>query len=110
MTTKAKLNVESVLEEAFRAATEASLNKEKVVTSWYPCGFAWVTVKPAHCKTAKKIVEMGWGRKSYEGGVMVWNPSRHITQNIDIKYAGAIAFAEVLNSYGIKAVADCRMD
>ena len=105
-----KPNVDSIIDEALLAAHEASIKAEGEFINWYPCGFAWVTIKPAHSKLAKRLIERDIGHKGYDVGVSVWNPSRHHTQNMDIKYAGAIAFAEVLQKYGVKAVADCRMD
>jgi hypothetical protein len=32
------------------------------------------------------------------------------TQDMDAKYAGAVAYAEVLRKYGIDATAGCRLD
>lgn len=107
---KVKFDIDTVIDEAFAAAEIASLEKEKTITEWYPCGFAWVDIKPAHSKFAKRMLERGLAKRGYEVGISVWNPSRHYTQNMYIKYAGAIAFADVLKGYGIKAVADCRMD
>jgi hypothetical protein len=49
-------------------------------------------------------------RKSYNGGLDLWNPGGSFTQSMDIKEAGAEAYAEVLRQSGIKAYACSRAD
>lgn len=101
-----------ILTEAFSKARETA---EKAVQAnpgqWYPCGFAWVRIRPARGKMVNYMKSINVGRTDeYDGGYVIHNPSTHTTQWMDAKYDGAKAFAEVLRSYGIKAHAECRMD
>jgi len=74
------------------------------------CGFAWVIVKGARGKQATALKNIGF-RKRYDGpGLSLWNPSGSMTQDMDAKYAGAEACAEVLRKIGYEAYADCRLD
>lgn len=102
---------------AARAAGESALNE------WYggedrgACGFAWVTVYPAHKgntrlgrEERKALRGMGlepdWTGKTFQ----LWNPSGLHCQNIDALAAGARAAAAVLNAHGFKASAGSRLD
>ncbi len=101
----------TILLEAQTAAIEATtkmINDNPGV--WYPCGFAWVNIKPARGPFVNYLKGQSIGSLAYGGGWQIWNPSNHSTQWMDAKKAGADAFAAVLNKYGIKAYADCRMD
>jgi hypothetical protein len=40
----------------------------------------------------------------------LWNPSEIYVQNMDTKYAGAVAAANVLKEAGFNASAGCRLD
>lgn len=98
--------------EAVIAAAEAA---NKMITEngeqWYPCGFAWVKIKPARGRFVSMLKDMNIGRTdTFGGGYSIWNPSGHHTQWMDAKYAGAKAFAEVLKKNGIQATACERMD
>jgi hypothetical protein len=104
-------SIETLVEQA----SEAALLAEQAYRAVYgepmwPCGFAWVTVKPANCKVAKYLVGKGMARKAHTGGVTVWNPVGSFTQNMDIKEAGSRAFADVLKQHGINAYSESRMD
>jgi len=81
------------------------------------CGFAWVTVYPEHKgntragKAERKILEaMGfrkdWTGKAYE----LWNPTGYMGQSMDVKEAGAQAYAEVLRAHGFTAYMGSRAD
>ena len=78
---------------------------------WYPCGFAWVTVYGVKLNTreGKEFKALGF-RKAYEGGIELWNPARHGAQNVDVKEAGARAYADVLRASGYQAYAGSRLD
>ena len=101
-----------IIVKAFDAAKKAAL---AAVASnpdcWYPCGFAWVRIKPARGKFVNYLKSINEGRTDeFAGGYVIYNPSTHTTQWMDAKYEGAKAFAEVLRAHGIKAQAECRMD
>ena len=83
----------------------------------YACGFAWVTIYPAHKGNTKLGkaeratlrdlgFELDWTGKSFQ----LWNPSQHPCQNVDTKEAGARAAAIVLKQHGFKASAGSRLD
>jgi len=104
--------IKDTIEQAFQAAKDAT---EKMITenpeTWYPCGFAWVRIKPARGTFVKALKEMKRGHTDeYEGGFVVYNPSGNHTQWMDAKFAGACAFADVLKSAGVKCYAQARMD
>lgn len=73
-----------------------------------PCGFAYVTIKPANSRFAKFMVVNGLARKAYGGGVTM--SVRDYNQSLQKKEAYAYAFAKVLQDNGIKAYAESRMD
>lgn len=100
--------------EAIKAAREAATKffKERLNgVDQYACGFAWVKIPNVKLSTkvGKEIAKSGFS-KSYTGGVELWNPSGMSVQNIDVKEAGADAYAAVLRSYGINAYAQSRLD
>lgn len=104
--------IKKLVEEAFNKAAEAT---NKIVLEnpgiWYPCGFAWVRLKPARSKLAQYLKDAGLGQTdSYAGGIVVYNPSRNSTQWMDAKVAGAVAFANHLRAAGFNAIAESRID
>lgn len=91
-----------------RMATEKYLDENP---HWYPCGFAWVRIRPARGKFVAYLKEQKLGSiDSYEGGFVVYNPSNNPTQAMHAKLAGAQAFADFLCANGIKAHAESRVD
>lgn len=100
-----------ILEEAILAAT---ISAQKVISEnpdqFYPCGFAWVTIKPARGKFVNFLKHVKIGRSGDYGGYCVSNPSKVSTQWMNPKFQGAVAFASVLNKYGIYAIAQQRID
>lgn len=81
------------------------------------CGFAWVTVYPEHKGNTRAgkaeravLAQMGfrkdWTGKAYE----LWNPTGYAGQSMDVKEAGAQAYAEVLRGAGFKAYMGSRAD
>lgn len=83
-----------------------------------PCGFAWVTIKPANSRLAKAMERYFAGgkngggnarRDSYEGGMMLW--VWEFNQSMVRKEAYARAFANVLREAGAERVyAGSRID
>lgn len=73
-----------------------------------PCGFAWVTIRPARGPLVSYLKAQGIGRNGYGGG---WRVSIHEwNQSITRKEAHAHALAEVLRAAGVDAYADSRLD
>ena len=60
-------------------------------------------------KIGKEFAKVGF-RKSYSGGIELWNPSKSNVQNVDIKEKGAQAYADVLKAAGFEAYAGSRLD
>ena len=103
-------NIESIHNTAVAAAERAEADfRAKHGEPGY-CGFAWVKVsEKASTKLGRALKTVGF-RKSYSGGLDLWNPGGSFTQSMDIKEAGAEAYAEVLRKFGINASACSRAD
>lgn len=90
-----------ILREAQQAAAEAThqhllSNPEQ----WYPCGFAWVKIRPARGRFVQACKDQGVGSvDTYEGGYIIYNPSENSTQWMEAKEMGAAAFAQVLRRH-----------
>ena len=85
-----------------------------VKQSWFvadgPCGFAWVTVRPANSSFAlwlKKFHGSDW-KTVYGGGIQLWVSA--FNQSMQKKEAYAAAYAGILQMHGINAYAGSRMD
>jgi len=99
------------LQEAQDAALKAANAHMELVKTEYPCGFAWVNIKPARGPWVAYMKRAGIGRRDeFYGGWTIWNPSKHTTQNMDAKEAGAEAFAASLKKYGLNCNVRTRMD
>jgi hypothetical protein len=110
MTTYTLEQVQEIHAEATIAAQQAEeLFRAKHGEPGY-CGFAWVNVPiKASTKLGRALKEVGF-RKSYYGGLDLWNPGGSFTQSMDIKEHGAIAYARTLVKYGIDAHMSSRPD
>ena len=76
------------------------------------CGFAWVEVHgvKGNTKLGKSLIAAGF-RKSYRGGLELWNPSGMPVQNVDTLEEGARAAAVFLRQMlGVEAYAGSRLD
>jgi hypothetical protein len=93
------LIVEAAHAKALAAAQEASqafADRHMAGQDGGPCGFAWVNVHRvrSNSKMGKALTEVGF-RKSYEGGLQLWNrwwPG----QSVDAAEHGAVAYAATL--------------
>ena len=103
-------NIESIHNTALQAAVQAELEfRAKHGEPGY-CGFAWVNVPvKASTKLGRALKAVGF-RKSYSGGLDLWNPGGSFTQSMDIKETGAQAYAETLRKFGINAYMSSRAD
>lgn len=102
--------LEMIVAEAFNAAKQAETAFVLAHGEPMYCGFAWVNITPGNCNLANYLKKQGLARKSYYGGVDVWNPGKNNTQSMDVKEAGAAAYADVLRKYGFKACMMSRAD
>ena len=101
-----------IILNAFEAAKSAT-NNHIVQHGEYPlgCGFAWVVARVRGNSKDGKTLKMYGFQKRYSGsGLMLWNPSQCMTQDMEAKYEGAKAFAKILRDAGIDAQAECRLD
>lgn len=105
-----KQDLNAIIEQAFDAAREASADHFRKYGDRDCCGFAWVNIKPGTSAIARELKKRGDARKSYYGGVDVWDPGKTMSQNMGAKEAGAQAFAKVLQDAGYKAYMMSRMD
>jgi hypothetical protein len=78
------------------------------------CGFASVVIKPARGPLVTLFKQRGVGRKSYYSGwdVASWEfaPSIRRDQSYERACAAAAGAVKVLQSYGINAYVDARID
>jgi hypothetical protein len=103
-------NIESVHNTATEAARKAEADFVAKHGEMAYCGFAWVNVPvKASTKLGRALKEVGF-RKSYHGGLDLWNPGGSFTQSMDIKEHGAVAYARTLVQYGIDAHMSSRAD
>jgi len=103
--------VEGARQEAHRAATKF-FQEQLGGRDQMCCGFAWVTVYGVrgNTKLGQALKAAGF-RKSYEGGLQLWNPSGLLVQNVDTLEEGARAAALFLkDTLGVEALAGSRLD
>jgi len=108
---QAELDIYNEAQAAAAKATQAYLNANPGV--WYPCGFAWVKIRPARGRFVAMCKDRDIGRTDdYEGGFMIYNPSENATQWMDAKEVGCNAFIDVLKKYypTMRAYAKTRID
>lgn len=76
------------------------------------CGFAWVevAVERTNSKQAKELLAAGFRKDHKPRTLSMWNPGELPVQNIDIKEAGAYAYAAYLSALGLRAYAGSRLD
>ncbi len=101
------------------ACNEAAIQARTAAKAFYDthgehdaCGFAWVDVYGvrSNSRLGKTLQSFGF-RKDYSGSLQLWNPSGSATQSVNIKEAGAEAYAKVITEkLGIKAYAGSRLD
>lgn len=96
---------------AARDATEKYFTEILGSKDRCPVGFSWVTVQGVRLNTkiGRALAAVGF-QKSWSRGIYLWNPASMSVQNVDCLYAGAAAYAAVLQSYGFDAYAESRLD
>ena len=108
------MDIATIHTEATEAAQKAAKNALlKIGGDKGLCGFAWVEVFDVRLNTkqgrefARLGFKKGYGRGA---GIELWNPSGSPVQNVDVKEAGANAYAEVFRRHGFNAYAASRLD
>lgn len=98
---KATFNAEAVQD----ACNEAAMAARTAAKAFYAqhgdrgaCGFAWVNVwgVRSNSRLGKTLQSFGF-RKSWDGALQLWNPSKAAVQSVDCLEAGAEAYAKVLS-------------
>ena len=76
------------------------------------CGFAWVEVyvDRTNSKQAKELIAAGFEKDYKPKCLSMWNPGDLPVQNIDVKEAGAYAYAAYLKTLGLTAYSCSRLD
>jgi hypothetical protein len=106
-------NFAEIIAEAHTAGAKAGAEPKPR----FPCGFAWVNVKPGTSRFARyakalntnaRHLSSGWRADSYYGGITLWVSD--YGQNMQQKEAYTNAYAEVLRRHGIAATSNSRMD
>ena len=109
---KSTIDFSVMLAEAFTSAARATnAYLQDHPNDWYPCGFAWVKIKPARGPLVTYLKKQKIGRTDdFGGGYVIYNPSQNPTQSMEAKLAGARAFAKVFNDSGIPIKVESRID
>ena len=96
--------------EALESARQSAQDYIEKHGEPYYCGFAWVKIEAkGSTKMGKALKTMGFDL-AWNGGLDLWNPSGHGTQSMDVKEAGAYAYAKVMQEHGIACYAHSRAD
>lgn len=106
-----ELSVIEIHEEAIREAKLAEQAFYEKHGEPFYCGFAWVKfLMDGRKPITKQMVKAGIIEKAWDRGYIIWNPAGNNTQSMDIKEAGAEAYAKVFRKYGFLAYAQSRAD
>ena len=114
---------------AAQATNAANIAKDAYLTKWKEakggneygepmyCGFGWVQCTPEHKgnttlgKQERRVLEAMGFKKDWTGKAwQLWNCTGYNGQSMDVKEAGAQAYAEVLRKAGFKAYMGSRAD
>lgn len=99
--------------EIYKAARTAGNAAIAGKADGYPCGFAWLNIKPARGPFIKYLKDNRIGRSdSYYGGYSLssYDCCSFNGQNMDVKEDGVQAFAYVLRENGVAATVHTRID
>ena len=126
MTNLLNIDANTVAQQATNAANTA---KDAYLTKWKEatggneygepmyCGFGWVQCTPEHKgnttlgKQERRVLEAMGFKKDWTGKAwQLWNPTGYAGQSMDVKEAGAQAYADVLRTAGFKAYMGSRAD
>ena len=91
--------IDAITRGVVAAAEAAQKTIDASPTDWYPCGFAWVDIKPRRGVLIQALEHLNVGQAGLFGGYQVYNPSNNMTQRMDAKESGARAFKKVLDEF-----------
>jgi hypothetical protein len=106
------MDIQAIHNEAKNAAIQA----ENAYLGQYGeplyCGFAWVDVfvERTNSKEAKELLKIGFKKSWRSKCLNLWSPGGYNGQSMDVKEAGAHAYAKVLTIYGFSAYMGTRAD
>lgn len=115
----------TILKQAHDKATQAAAEAAQKLLDVHfggedggPCGFAWVKYYPKNKgntrdgREERRLMESIGFRKDWTGKAWeLWNPAKIGAQSVDAKYAGAVAYAKVLEEEaGIRVSPGERLD
>jgi hypothetical protein len=111
-TTQQISNAISIAFDAAAKATDTYLkNPDTYSDTWFPCGFAWIKIKPARGPVVKFLKDHGIGHlDDYAGGYVIYNPSGNATQSLYAKAEGAKAFMKSLEEANILGKATIKVE
>ena len=106
------MNIQAIKLEAEQAANQAQAMFLSQHGEMAYCGFAWVDVfvERTNSKEAKLLKEIGFKRDYKPKCLNLWSPGNYHGQSMDVKEAGARAYAEVLQKHGFRAYMGSRAD
>lgn len=111
---KAKVeDFDKIIKSATAVAKEHAITQHGSDIMIYPCGFAWVKIKPARGKFVSYLKEREIGSTDpYKGGYQFspYSIGVNFNQSYYHKVAFAKKFAEVLQTYGINATVEAMLD
>ena len=108
--------LKNILVEAQQAAAARSMEMYTQHGDGWACGFAWVNIYEHNGAKIKgntklgRLLKAAGVRQDYTRAFQVWGGEWYGGQSIDIKEAGALAYAEVLPKHGFTAYAGSRLD
>jgi hypothetical protein len=104
--------VNDIVIEAITEARKAADNLYAIHGDRDLCGFAWTNIYKVKgsTKLGRMLKAAGLQFNGYEKAFQIWNPSKHPTQSVGIKEAGAEAVAQVFRKYGFVAYSGSRLD
>ena len=106
------MDIQAIHNEAKTAAIQAETAYLAQYGEPLYCGFAWVDVFVArtNSKEAKELLKVGFKKSWRVKCLNLWSPGGYNGQSMEVKEAGAHAYAEVLSKYGFKAYMGARAD
>jgi hypothetical protein len=122
------MNVDTLKDIIAEAKAEAAKEAAEYVRLWTKstggnqygepmyCGFAWVNIYEHNGKAIKGNTKVGRAlkaagvRQDYTRAFQIYNPAGWGGQSMDVKEAGAVAAARVLEQHGFTASMGSRAD